>query len=650
MHDRVKFYSASDYSSGFHLIRIKEIVDQFNSNKVDYDVNEIIEFYNIIKFIDIKAYLITWKEQDIEIIQKVCEEYKRIVACYIKGIDDSNFIELYNKVDRIYKDDFFELLEKYKVYERVSETTFDELLHNEKVCMHYILRNKKLVNYYGNIIRISLLNNSKYAELLLDKYEIEHLNQRNTIYFPEVFTLEDKETLILNYIKAPFANLNYLGIINNIQSSNELKISDRTRLESKKRTNEENQKFFDGNSGMKYGVEVSFAENQEEPIIEQEDKGIIKCSYSMKWIKDNLDYNTLLNNFIYLFNFVDLQMRITLFSKKTELGLFESTLFTRSKHAYNTGIGFNIKKMLSDLQMVSYYQRLEGLNIRLEEVIEWFFKEYLLDEFKIKNYKMNPPSVSSKYLEKCRTILPELESIIKQYNLYIEDGYINHELLQMSSNPIPYKDIKSKLEKKYIYPNYKSQEFNNIDYYFFSDQCMLSYRKDADDKYNSFYELLLNENICPTDYADYNKQDIAYLLEKNYIHIDHHGFIKISNNKLITILKDLHENEVVNYWKYPILYRSEIDKLLDKKIVEAESSLLSRPEQDYFNYYLNKSAFNNSLDLRNMYVHGTQFNDSDDENVHYTNYITFLKLFILIIIKINDDLCTYNNLQSNNRS
>ena len=45
MHDRVKFYSTSDYSSGFHLRRVKEIVDQFNSNKVDYDVNEIIEFF-----------------------------------------------------------------------------------------------------------------------------------------------------------------------------------------------------------------------------------------------------------------------------------------------------------------------------------------------------------------------------------------------------------------------------------------------------------------------------------------------------------------------------------------------------------------------------------------------------------------------------
>ena len=139
-------------------------------------------------------------------------------------------------------------------------------------------------------------------------------------------------------------------------------------------------------------------------------------------------------------------------------------------------------------------------------------------------------------------------------------------------------------------------------------------------------------------------------MQKNYIYIDCNGFIKLTNNKLITILNDLHENEAINYWKYPTLYRNEIDKLIDKKIVEAESSLLSRTEQDYFNYYLNKSAFNNSLDLRNMYVHGTQFNDSDDENVHYTNYITFLKLFILIIIKINDDLCTYDNLQSNNRS
>ena len=37
-----------------------------------------------------------------------------------------------------------------------------------------------------------------------------------------------------------------------------------------------------------------------------------------------------------------------------------------------------------------------------------------------------------------------------------------------------------------------------------------------------------------------------------------------------------------------------------------------------------------------MYGHGTQ--PFGDEDVHHSNYIRFLKLFVLIIIKINDEL------------
>jgi len=36
-----------------------------------------------------------------------------------------------------------------------------------------------------------------------------------------------------------------------------------------------------------------------------------------------------------------------------------------------------------------------------------------------------------------------------------------------------------------------------------------------------------------------------------------------------------------------------------------ESSLFSKPEQRYFNYFLNKSEFTNGVDLRNSYLHGT---------------------------------------------
>ena len=92
-------------------------------------------------------------------------------------------------------------------------------------------------------------------------------------------------------------------------------------------------------------------------------------------------------------------------------------------------------------------------------------------------------------------------------------------------------------------------------------------------------------------------------------------------------------NGVISYWKLNEKQRKEIDALVQKGILRFESTLFSKPEQDYLNYCLNKSEFVNSLDLRNMYGHGTQ--PFGDEDVHHSNYIRFLKLFVLIIIKIN---------------
>lgn len=59
-------------------------------------------------------------------------------------------------------------------------------------------------------------------------------------------------------------------------------------------------------------------------------------------------------------------------------------------------------------------------------------------------------------------------------------------------------------------------------------------------------------------------------------------------------------------------------------------------ESDYLNYILN-NKYSNSLFLRNMYLHGTQL--VDNEVLHKSNNMIILRLFILVIIKINDELC-----------
>mgnify|MGYP003502931097 FL=1 len=74
-----------------------------------------------------------------------------------------------------------------------------------------------------------------------------------------------------------------------------------------------------------------------------------------------------------------------------------------------------------------------------------------------------------------------------------------------------------------------------------------------------------------------------------------------------------------------------------ENLVFFESSLFSKQEQSYFNYYLNKSEFTNGKDLRNKYAHGSQA-DPTNLNEHTYAYFTYLKLFVLVLLKMDDDL------------
>lgn len=249
------------------------------------------------------------------------------------------------------------------------------------------------------------------------------------------------------------------------------------------------------------------------------------------------------------------------------------------------------------------------------------------------------PTKDSNYLEKCRTLLPEMDSCLKQYNYYVEDGIIDPELVGISSTHILFMNVKSILDKKYVYPI--KEKFNLIAFYLFSDQCMLSYIDGKDEKYDNFFELIIKENIKKEEIAKYEQSSLDKLISDGYVFVDPDGYIKFLDIVQIKLLKDINDNDVISYWKLSKRERERVDSLIEKGIFRQDSSLFSISEQDYLNYYLNKSEFTNSLDLRNMYSHGTQ--PFGNENIHYSNYIKFLRLFILIIIKINDELCIYDS-------
>lgn len=518
-----------------------------------------------------------------------------------------------------------------------------QAIKDNNIPIFHVLYLKKIVKQYDAELKEVMLEDViSSTEIIIRKYYInEEKNQK--IEIPKSLSIEDKENIFIQYIDSEYAHLNYVRIIAKIQSNKDsIEISDKTKLKAQRKVTELENKIFKDGSSIEYSYNVIIDDKQE---IEKDEKLIgtqIICSYSKKWIEENKDnFATLLNNFIYLFDFTDIEGRIELINKKHEYGTFERIMNLNILKAYNPNSTFGHKKTLSLMQINAYYEQLNKLNIRLEDIVEWFFEVYLEENFKIKNFSISMPSKESNFFEKCKTILPEIDHILKEYKYYVEDGRIDPDLISISSEHMFFKDIPSKISNKYVYLK-DTNDNNLIDYYFFSDQCMLAYLEKLGEKYDSFFELIVKENIKYDDYPEYDKRDLDWLLQQNLICINNEGYIKISNQERIMIYAELHYKEVINYWKKNPKIKTEIDKMEKEGNIELESSLFSRKEQDYFNFYLNMSEFIDGYDIRNSNLHGTQVGDRKSD-VHYSRYLQILSLVILIVIKINDDICLFES-------
>lgn len=359
-----------------------EIIKKYQAEKIPQDVNEMIEVYNIKKYFDNKIFLKGWTTEDIYNYQNIIGTCYKIVAKFYNSINNDNFITIYENVCIDYKDDFWELFDKFNVYKYISDYKFQELMDNSQICLHELLKYKKTVEHFGDIIRNFMLNNNFSAELLLYKYELNHNGESNFLYFPKELSNRDKEIIICNYINSEETNLNYLRLIANIQSSKDkIEISPITLLNAKKKIQILEKQLFGENSGICTETTLMFSKSQDDVVITDIKGQAITITYSTKWIEENMDYPTILNNFIYLFNIVDLQMRCILVNKYNLMNVFERSLFVSSKNAYIKGGAFSSLNVLSLLQIAAYYNQLLISGIRLEEVVEWFFKFYLSTEF-----------------------------------------------------------------------------------------------------------------------------------------------------------------------------------------------------------------------------------------------------------------------------
>lgn len=622
----IKFFSEYDIACGWELDKIVEIVNQ-NVIELEWCITDVLDFHNVLKYISIERFS-DYIAQKASIEIKTYEKKIMEKIGFFIGYHKEAFINLYDEIDFDNTEDFFEIFEGYKLYKRIEINDFKQFLEKKNIHIYSVLKFKQLTEYFDSAVKDVLISDCRNAETILSKCLKE-----NDLHLPPSLTEAEILSLIDEYIDSPQVNLNILRKIITSPAGKGLNIPDKIKLHAKRKAKDEEEQIFSNGTGFESGVSISYPTGQDEAVLFNMDGRTTDIKVSRNWIEENLDYPTLWNNFIYIFNFVDDKMRLEFDSRRSEMGALEFVMQPKGEHLYNTSFTFGFKEMLSNAEIYSYTKVLSVLGIRLEDMIEWFFDDYLNEEFKISDFIVKMPSEEASYFEKCRTILPEIDRIFKQYNVLIEDGSIDQELIQMSSSSVKSKDVKSFNEKKYVYST--SDWYKTASFLLFSDQSSIFYLPNKEKKYENFMNLMICENLTRNDFQDYQLQRMEWLFNNDLICESDEGCLKFVDPKLIYVLKELYYEEVMSFWHYPKNVRDVIENLNSQNLVEFGSSLLSKNEQDYLDYYINKLKFTNGHDIRNRYLHGTNTND---EKQYETDYYTIIKLFVLIVIKINDDL------------
>ncbi len=639
MKNTVRFFEDNDSLNLYHLENSEAVLCSFDSDTTYKDINDIIELFNIKRIFDLNLRLPSWNDETYEKYCNIVKKFNKPIGEFASALSGKNIIELYNQAELGYKDDFWELVEYFNIYNRITSQEFVDIVEELPYVIRTILSCKKIVNKFDEEITKILMSEEKYAEIIIDDYAIEKKTNKRKMYMPNSLKAKEIQKILWQYIDWEKANPNYLKSITILKKcSNGIIVTDRIRYAAhksyndfwEKQRNKEQPKHF-------VDTEICFYDDSDVKKEEVEYDGEkLTLSYGTTWFKQNLDYPTLLNNFIHVFNFVDSQCRCDFLSKPSKLGTLENIFTMDGDKIYKTGIVYELKKFTSSAQLYSYIKYLKAKKINIENIFKWFFESYLVDEFSSNGFSYIEPSNESSCLEKILILIPQIDGIIKQFTCFLDDGYVDRDYFEFSSDRIRVTSAPSMLKNKYIYP--KGQSINNAGHLIYSDQSMLNFYDKKGKQYKSFVELINHNNMGVDDFEDYNKSDIEFLIKEKYIDLDEYGYLRINVDKALT-LRDLFSNGVISYKHYKLYAPSRVcilDEWLKEGKIIFEDTLFTRQEQKYIDYMLNVQRYNNGPELRNKYAHGTF---ALDENSHQKDYIELLKIMILIIIKINDEFC-----------
>lgn len=617
----------------YHMFqRAMPILDSFDTAN-NYDLNQVVELENIVRIVKSIKCPPNISLEKFNGYRDKTSAISRFVSSYFQQLDLSDIEKIFQSIWIYFSLDLLELLERFDLLRKIPDSSVRDLLDKKLVSLINFLRCKGWVKKYNQIITDYMMNNKDAAEIIIKYYLVKGFAEKENIEFPKALTQEKKIEILNYYVEDSFEpHPNYLELIENAHVIQELNIDDRLRLRAKKAKEKYWEKHFSERSSFSYGSIASFQEIDEEKNESyNETDHHVYCTYSKKWVREHHDYPTLLNNFIFLFDFFDSELRCQFVLKKKST-LDELLAKSEGIKHYPIRSQFTTDRMIYYTILSAYKRELEDYGISIEDLLDYFFNDYLKENFGISDFEFKKPSKAVSLSERIKLLYIEMDGILKQLKYYIEDGRIDKELMAISSNPVRIGELKSFLEQKYAYPKAKNLKEEMRFLFTFNLMFGMNFVWNG---YDSLVQIIAKEHLFINDFAEPARVWIKWLIEREALLLKADNSLGI-NVARCSLLYNLYENEVICFAHQKAQQKEILEELVKKEEVEAEATVFSRQERDYYNFVLNKKEFSNSLDLRNAFLHGSFY--GTDKELQQA-YIETLKIFIMIVVKANEEFC-----------
>lgn len=632
--DHVVFFSRNDMSTGFYMDSVK---DYLLHTHVINTLEEAIHAYNCYLFISNGIIGKNWNQEEIDKIKKNANKIKSHVVKYLLH-NPSVVLDGFLTLDFMYQRSILKMSVLFTIYKQWKKQSFRDIL-NEKT-IFIILESEKIVDFFSDELSDYLKKHLiTAATILIDNTQYQFSEKEQTkFYLPKSFKDEDKALAISEYIKEKDIHREILMLFP--YRVTRYVTEDVIALEKKKIDQNIKKRTKEKSNGLSISIGAKFVKKEDINRDKLKNSNEFIVEYPIEDIDANLDFKGIYTYLYRKFGFFDLQNGMVELAKKNKnLSLTDHLLGGNNKGCYNMKLHQNSLATLTIGTLLLYYRYLKNKNVFLEDFLGKDFSIFINTIYKVDNFNMTLSNDHTSYYDKCKSIAPMIENLYRQ--IYLVGKGKEIDKYNLSSCPkFDFGNLQSLVNNKYLYittNNEKKVLVESLMYLMFSNQHVFYVKKTQpkdDSKTRSIesnFELLLLNNIVREEVPDYDLPKLDYMIENKCITI-HNNCLKPT--KMVLALREL--------WDFDCIaaYRSSCDPAIIHKLItdgwlEAESTLLSRPEQNLLSF-IHNNKYPDAWALRNYYSHG-ELSDLPEEQ-HEINYIWFLYIILVLEMKLAEDL------------